>query len=234
MLTPSELNKLKFDKTVGVGYKADQVDQFVSQVSSTIVELTEEKEVLQQKLEVLADKLKEYRDDEESLRAAILGAQKLGDSVVRESKAKAELILRDASIKAEKLVDNAKSQIAKEQHTLERMREEVSDFKNRLLSLYKQHLELISALPEYEKEEEQVEEESENPPLEQSEATTQEPEEMQPLEAEQESVVLEYDVEEQPAAEEQPRRESKFSDLKFGENYDLIDNRPNSIFKRKK
>lgn len=96
---------------------------------------------------MLADKLTEYREDEESLRTALLGAQKLGDSVIRESKTKAEIIMRDATIKAEAMVNNAKRQIEREQEGLTRIQKEVASFKNRLLDLYKQHLELISALP---------------------------------------------------------------------------------------
>jgi cell division initiation protein len=87
------------------------------------------------------------RRDEESLRMALLGAQKLGDSVIRESKTKAEIIMREATIKSEAMVENAKRKIELEQENLEKLQEEVASFKNRLLNLYKQHLEIISTLP---------------------------------------------------------------------------------------
>ena len=147
MLTPKEIASKTFDKTFGFGYRMDDVNSFLEKVASSMSELLEINADLEKKLEVLADKLQEYREDEESLRTAILGSQKLGDSVIRESKTKAEIILRDATIKAEAMTNHAKRQIEREQENLLRTQKEVASFKNRLLDMYKQHLELISALP---------------------------------------------------------------------------------------
>ena len=147
MLTPKEISEKTFDKTFGFGYRMDDVDAYLDEVAKSMTELLGQNADLEKKLEVLADKLTEYREDEESLRTALLGAQKLGDSVIRESKTKAEIIMRDATIKAEAMVNNAKRQIEREQEGLTRIQKEVASFKNRLLDLYKQHLELISALP---------------------------------------------------------------------------------------
>ncbi len=147
MLTPKEIAEKTFDKTFGFGYRMDDVNAFLEQVAKSMSELLEINSDLEKKLEVLADKLQEYREDEESLRTAILGSQKLGDSVIRESKTKAEIILRDATIKAEAMTNHAKRQIEREQENLLRTQREVASFKNRLLDMYKRHLELISALP---------------------------------------------------------------------------------------
>ena len=78
------------------------------------------------KLEILADKLVEYRNDEDNIRTALLSAQKLGDTVVREPH-KAGLILDDAKIKAEKIQENAQKSIRKEEREMERIRREVSN-----------------------------------------------------------------------------------------------------------
>lgn len=147
MLSPKDIAEKTFDKTFGFGYRMDDVDAFLEQTSISMNELVEINADLERKLEVLADKLTEYREDEESLRTALLGAQKLGDSVIRESKTKAEIVMRDATIKAEAMINNAKRQIDREHESLNRLQREVASFKNRLLALYKQHLELVSALP---------------------------------------------------------------------------------------
>ena len=101
---------------------------------------------------MLAEKVEQYREDEDSLRSALIGAQKLGDSVIRESKSKAEYILREAQAQADQILENAQKSIEKEQMALIKMQKEVTKFKNRLLTLYRQHLEMISALPEYDDE----------------------------------------------------------------------------------
>ena len=154
------------------GYKQDEVEIFLQQVAAEYAKLLAEKEELEQKIEVLADKVEQYREDEDSLRSALIGAQKLGDSVIRESKAKADYIVREAKDKADRILENAQKSIEKEQMALIKMQKEVTKFKNRLLTLYRQHLEMISALPEYDDEEPK-----ENPQQEQSrpETSRQEP-----------------------------------------------------------
>jgi DivIVA domain-containing protein len=147
MLNPREISEKTFDKTFGFGYRMDDVDAYLKEAAASLTEQIEINADLEKKLEVLAEKLTEYREDEESLRSALLGAQKLGDSVIRESKTKAEIIMRDATIKADTMVNNAKRQIEREQEALAKIEKEVASFKNRLLDLYKQHLELISGLP---------------------------------------------------------------------------------------
>ena len=167
MLTPAEIKSKTFDKTFGRGYRMDDVESYHETVADSMSDLLSQNADLEKKLEILADKLTEYREDEESLRTALLGAQKLGDSVIRESKTKAEIIMRDATIKADTMINNAKHQIEREQDTLLSLQKEVASFKNRLIALYKQHLELVSALPGEveeraldEKKTEQVEEKS--------------------------------------------------------------------------
>lgn len=147
MITPKEVSEKVFDRTFGVGYRIDDVNSYLAHVAGEIKNLLDINADLEKKIEVLADKLTEYREDEESLRTAILGAQKLGDSVIRESKTKAEIITRDATCKAEAMVNNARRQIEREQENLIRTQREVASFKNRLLDMYKSHIELISAIP---------------------------------------------------------------------------------------
>ena len=151
MLTPETIASRRFDKQMG-GYKQDEVEAFLQQVAAEYARILREKEELEQKMDVLAEKVEQYREDEDSLRSALIGAQKLGDSVIRDSKAKADYILRDAREKANQLMENAQKSIEKEQMALIKMQKEVTKFKNRLLTLYRQHLEMISALPEYDEE----------------------------------------------------------------------------------
>ena len=193
MLTPKEVSGKTFDKTFGFGYRMDDVDAYLQKVADSMTELMEINSDLEKKLEVLADKLNEYREDEESLRTAILGAQKLGDSVIRESKTKAEIITRDATCKAEAMVNNAKRQIEREQENLLRTQHEVANFKNRLLDMYKSHIELISMIPGDVEEEEQPEEIEEVQP---EEVITEQPLETVPESDDREITIEDIDVDE--------------------------------------
>lgn len=157
MLTPEVIASRRFDKQMG-GYKQDEVEEFLQQVAAEYAHLLAEKEELENKMEVLAYEVDQYREDEDSLKSALIGAQKLGDSVIRESKAKADYLVREAKEKADRILENAQKSIEKEQMALFKMQKEVTKFKNRLLALYRQHLEMISALPEYDDDDLQVQE----------------------------------------------------------------------------
>ena len=85
MLTPETIASRRFDKQMG-GYKQDEVEIFLQQVAAEYAKLLAEKEELEQKIEVLADKVEQYREDEDSLRSALIGAQK-GETVEVETPA---------------------------------------------------------------------------------------------------------------------------------------------------
>lgn len=253
LLTANQIRTITF--TPGRGYKDGDVDDFIDRCADTVEALQAKVDELNKKMEVLADKLVEYRNEEDSIRAALLSAQRLGDSIVREAKQKADLMLEDAHIKAEKVLENAQREISDEQLELQRVQQEVADFKSQLLAMYRQHLSLIDLLPEPEKTQESVEENPaaepvlvEEPvdtvplaPADEVAPVVEEPktpvEEPTPVEEEEDEVALvdsiwkpddDYTEEEKDIFEEEAPV-SRFGELKFGKDYEI-----NSAFKRRK
>lgn len=149
--TPEEIRNIEFTKSLG-GYRTSEVDPFIDKCADTVEALLKEKDELTKKLEVLADKLVEYRNEEDSIRTALLSAQRMGDAVVREANHKAGLILEDANIKAEKIAETARRNIQEEEAELRRVQQAVSDFKRQLLSMYREHLAAIDVMPELKEE----------------------------------------------------------------------------------
>ncbi len=236
MLNPNDIAGKKFDKSMGRGYKADEVDSYLVQLSNDVSALLAEKGELEQKLIVLAEKLEEYKQDEESLRSALVGAQKLGDSVVRDAKAKAASIIEDANAKANRILENSKQAVESQKNGFFRMQREVATFKSKLQLLYKQHLELISSIPVDEnavnaaaqKAEPEPEPDYIDPadvPLPQGDDFEEEMPAMEPLEYSEDSG-LSYTEEPEPDPVHSPatdpgHRESRFGPLKFGKEYDI-------------
>ena len=167
MISPQEIRTVTFDKVMR-GYRTEDVDALLQQLAQQMEELQAEKESTEKKLYVLAQKVEEYRKDEDNLKTALLNAQRMGENVIKEAKQKAESILREAGIKAEDITRAAQEQVSEEQLELERVKAEVAQFKNSVLSLYKQHIESLSTLPGDEPEE--PEEEPSSPAEEEPEA----------------------------------------------------------------
>lgn len=94
------------------GYKKEDVDEFLSEVASEFSKLRKANEELEKKLEVLADKIREYREDEDALKEALLGAQKQGRMVVDEAKEKAANIVMDAQNKSDEMIKAAEDVVA--------------------------------------------------------------------------------------------------------------------------
>ncbi len=158
MLTPHDIEEYPLPKTLG-GYKCEAVDTFLDTVAADYQKLYDENLALTKKMNLLVEKITEYRKDEEYLKSAMLEAQRLVEISTKEAKAKAEEIINDANAKAEEIIQNAvRAAQAADEH-YESMRVEVNSFRNQLLTTYKSHIEIISALPVYEREEQEVVEE---------------------------------------------------------------------------
>ena len=160
MLTPHDIEEYPLPKTLG-GYKCEAVDAFLDTVAADYQKLYDENLALTKKLNLLVEKITEYRKDEEYLKSAMLEAQRLVEISTKEAKAKAEEILNEANVKAEEIIQNAVHAAQAADEHYESMRVEVNSFRNQLLTTYKSHIEIISALPVYEKEEQEAEAEME-------------------------------------------------------------------------
>ena len=133
MLTPNDISNKRFEKSPFGGYKPEEVDSFLSEIAISYEKLYEAKEAAEEKMEVLAEKLEEYRANEDSLRTVLLGAQKLGDNIIRDSKAKAEVIISDAEGQVKQVFSESEGKINKERETLANLQKETAEFKRRLI-----------------------------------------------------------------------------------------------------
>lgn len=175
MISSQEIRTVTFEKAMR-GYRAEDVDSFLQQVADTIDELTKEKEESRKKLYILAQKIEEYRKDEDNLKTALLNAQRMGENVIHEAKQKAEEIIRKARIGAEDITRQAHEQVQDETLEYQRISAEVAAFKTNVLNLYRQHIESLSTLPGHEEETSDEKEAQVNPEPEEAAASApQEP-----------------------------------------------------------
>lgn len=168
MITSKDVRNKKFEKAA-FGYKQEEIDEFFSQLEAELDEMERERAEANNKIQILADKVREYMRDEDALKDALLMAQKQGHQVLNAANEKAEKIIAEAQAKADALEDEAvrqhavameknKEEILREKENLRIAHQQVSDFKRQLFDLYKEHLELISTMPEEDEEEPATEE----------------------------------------------------------------------------
>lgn len=154
MLSVKDINNKRFEQA-RPGYKTEEVDDFLREVARDIERYQRDKEEAEKKIAVLVESVREYKKDEEALKDALISAQKQSRSVIADAQVQAEKILSEARAKAGEIIGGTKVQLEKEKRCLVKMQQEVSDFKANLLNMYKQHLEQITAIPEYEDDSEE-------------------------------------------------------------------------------
>ncbi len=103
MITAHDIRTSVFSRA-GRGYKIQDVDDFLEEAAESMEKLQKENEELIRKLEVLADRIQEYRNDEDSIRSALLTAQKSADKVLKEANEKKDEIIADARQQAEDML----------------------------------------------------------------------------------------------------------------------------------
>lgn len=103
MITAHDIRTCVFSRA-GRGYKIQDVDDFLEEAAESMERLQKENEELIRKLEVLADRIQEYRNDEDSIRSALLTAQKSADRILKEANEQKESIIDDARQQAEDML----------------------------------------------------------------------------------------------------------------------------------
>ncbi len=154
MLSVKDINNKRFEQA-RPGYKTDEVDDFLREIARDIERYQRDKEESEKKIAVLVESVREYKKDEEALKDALIGAQKQSRTIIADAQVQADKILSEARAKAGEIIGSTKVQLEKEKRCLVKMQQEVSDFKANLLNMYKQHLEQITAIPDYEDDSEE-------------------------------------------------------------------------------
>ncbi len=99
MLTPAKIKNHHFEAAGRNAYKADSVDLFIEEIVESYERMFRENGDMCKKISLLAEKLEEYRKDEDNIRNALLTAQRMAEQIQREAKEKAEQILADVAAK---------------------------------------------------------------------------------------------------------------------------------------
>jgi len=116
-MTPSELREYEFKGAGRNAYKSDDVDNFFGEVAVAYEKIYRENAELVKRVGLLADRLEQFKQDEEQIKQAVIGAQKAADIIVKEaensvedSKAEAEAILAAAKGEADIIKSDAEKQ----------------------------------------------------------------------------------------------------------------------------
>lgn len=147
MLTPQEVSARSFTKTMMGGYNMTQVDEFLDELTDNYTSLYKENASLKAKMKVLVEKVEEYRATEDSMRATLLTAQRMADSILKEAEEKRDGILQEAETAAREKLDSLKKEAEQYDKRLQQGREEVQRFVTETRRLCEKELRFLEEFP---------------------------------------------------------------------------------------
>lgn len=141
-IAPIDIAHKSFNRKV-MGLDPDEVANFLRDIADQMEELIRERNALKENSRQKDMNLIEYKERDESLKATLATASRMGDQIRLDAEREAKLIVADASHKAELVMRDGRDQ-------LKRMYQEIADIKKlrmqfevNLRSLCQAHVQMI-------------------------------------------------------------------------------------------
>ena len=133
-ITPSIIRGKKFSSSLR-GYNKSEVQNFLNLLADLCENLVQKNKKLSEENKKLEKELEKYRSREKILRNA--------DNILQESREKAKLIVKEAEIKAEKIIEMSNRKLADLKQEIKRLSAQKKLFLTKLKSLLRSHEELL-------------------------------------------------------------------------------------------
>jgi len=141
-LTAMDIEKQDFTRKMR-GFDPEEVQMFLRAVAEEIERLNLENATLREENGSLTQRLDEFQDRERTLQETLVTAQRMSTDLRDRSKQEAELLVREARVKAERLLEQAQDQLQALENEIGRIRLEREAFENRLRAAIDEHLSLL-------------------------------------------------------------------------------------------
>ena len=130
-ITPLDIQQMVF-KASFRGYDKEEVNRFLEELAQTIESLNRDQAIQREKIVFLEQQLAELKRTEATLSSTLLSAQSLAEDVKRNAQREADLVIKEAELKASELLRQAGV--------------ELTDTQRDLSSLQKQRLLMVERL----------------------------------------------------------------------------------------
>ena len=142
MLTPLDIQNKIFKKKMG-GYEKSDVDEFFSLVYDEYDKLYTENSALRDKVNSLADAVKQYKTLEDTLQETLVIAQKTGEDVKAAATERAGNIIEDANRRADDIVRKASEDVRSYKNEIIKLKSEFDACKAQLMSIMRSEMEIL-------------------------------------------------------------------------------------------
>jgi cell division initiation protein len=127
-ITPHDIRQQQFTVKMFKGYDIQEVDAFLEDVGEDYESLLKETALLKEQLAAQEERSRGVSEREKSLQDTLVTTQRLAEEMKNAAKREADLIVREAELRGEKFVEEARGEEAKirtEIQALKRMRRQL-------------------------------------------------------------------------------------------------------------
>ncbi|MEM6531496.1 MAG: DivIVA domain-containing protein [Myxococcota bacterium] len=154
-LTPIDIQQHQF-RTAWRGLDSGEVRDFLSLVADQLGEITRENNDLRAEVKRLERHLDEHRDREETLKQAMVTAQRAIDEIREQATKEAQLVVTEAEMRAEKILHNANVRVTKLADEVNELKSQKTRVLEELRGILNVHGKLLDAYNEAPEADEQT------------------------------------------------------------------------------
>jgi len=112
-ITPVDIRQQQFSVRMFRGYDVHEVDAFLEDVAEDYEQITKENALLKEQLAALEERMRGFEERDRTLQEALIAAQRVSEEMKEAAKREAQLVLRDAELEREKLLEAARAEDAR-------------------------------------------------------------------------------------------------------------------------
>lgn len=142
-ITPMDLRQQQFTLRMFRGFDRQEVDAFLADVAEDYEHLVKENALLKEQLLVLEERLRGIDEREKLLKETLVTTQRMAEEMKEGAKREAALLVREAELQGDKLLEEARTEEAKikaEVLALKRARRELAEGLRATLAMYQRLL----------------------------------------------------------------------------------------------
>lgn len=151
-ITPIDVSGHRFAKRMR-GFDPEEVRSFLNLVSSEFERIIIENNAHKEELAQIKAGIADYKERERILKETLLTAQKLAEDIKEEARKEARLIIKEAELKGNQLLDQAARKASQLEGVIQQLRVERDTFEQRIRTSVEAHVRLL----DMHKKEEEVE-----------------------------------------------------------------------------
>ena len=141
-ITPIEIQQQQF-KVRFRGFDVREVDRFLEQMTDTFELLQQENENAQNEIRRIKLESQGYKEREETFKRAMLNSQKVLDEMKENARKSAELIVANAELKAEKILNRAHKRLAQLHEDIAELKRQRMQIEVQIRSIIEVHTKLL-------------------------------------------------------------------------------------------